>query len=97
MVSVPQRKAVARYLLSHYKVSQRHVSKLPGISTKALRYVPKRSSQDALHRRIAELAHSRVRYGYKRIHILLKREGIHVNRKRVHRLYCLEGLQLRAK
>ena len=40
---------------------------------------------------------TRVRYGYKRIHVLLKREGIHVNKKRVHRLYCLEGLQIRPR
>lgn len=96
-MSVPQRKAVARYLLSHYKVSQRRVCKLAKISSKALRYIPRRPPQDALRRRIVELAHSRVRYGYKRIHVLLKREGVHINRKRVHRLYCLEGLQLRAK
>jgi putative transposase len=42
-------------------------------------------------------AHARIRYGYKRIHILLKREGVHVNKKRVHRLYALEGLQLRPR
>jgi putative transposase len=38
-----------------------------------------------------------VRFGYRRVHILLKREGIQVNKKRVYRLYCLEGLQLRVK
>lgn len=42
-------------------------------------------------------SNTRIRYGYKRIHALLKREGIHVNKKRVHRLYCEEGLQLRSK
>ena len=44
--------------------------------------------------RIRELARSRVRYGYRRIHVLLKREGIGVNPKRVYRLYGLERLQL---
>ena len=52
---------------------------------------------EAFRKKIRELARSRVRYGYKRIHVLLKREGIHVNHKRVHRLYCLEGLQIKAK
>ena len=60
-------------------------------------YVSKRPPQEALRKRIVELARARVRYGYKRIHILLQREGIHVNKRRVHRLYCLEGLQLRSK
>jgi putative transposase len=45
--------------------------------------------------RIKELAAARVRYGYLRIHTILRREGWLVNHKRVHRLYCQEGLQLR--
>jgi putative transposase len=47
--------------------------------------------------RIRELALSRPRFGYLRIHILLNREGWKVNRKRVHRLYRLEGLQVRMR
>ena len=39
----------------------------------------------------------RIRYGYRRIHVLLRREGWKVNHKRVHRIYCLAGLNLRAK
>jgi putative transposase len=44
-----------------------------------------------------ELARSRPRYGYRRIHVLLRREGWRVNLKRVRRLYRLEGLQLRCR
>ena len=47
--------------------------------------------------RIKEIAAARVRYGYPRIHILLRREGWLVNRKRVYRLYREEGLSLRHK
>jgi len=47
--------------------------------------------------RIRELAHSRPRFGYERIHILLRREGWLVGRNRVHRLYRLEGLQVRMR
>jgi len=43
------------------------------------------------------MAQTRIRYGYQRIHVVLRREGWHVNRKRVHRLYRLEGLNLRHK
>ena len=43
------------------------------------------------------MAASRPRFGYERIHVLLRREGWQVNRKRVHRLYKLEGLQLRMR
>ena len=61
------------------------------------RYTSTRDEQVALRLRIKEIAAVRVRYGYKRIHILLKREGWKINHKRVHRLYCEEGLNLRAK
>lgn len=47
--------------------------------------------------RIKELAAVRVRYGYRRIHVLLQREGWAVNQKRVYRIYCEEGLNLRKK
>jgi len=47
--------------------------------------------------RLKDLAGARVRYGYRRLHILLKREGWQINHKRVYRLYKLEGLSLRLK
>jgi len=47
--------------------------------------------------RIKEIAAVRVRYGYKRIHVLLQREGWHINHKRVYRLYCEGGVNLRKK
>ena len=50
-----------------------------------------------IRRRIEEIASVRIRYGYRRIHVLLRREGWKVNHKRVHRIYCLAGLNLRAK
>jgi putative transposase len=56
-----------------------------------------KDKQIALRMRIREIAAVRVRYGYPRIHVLLRREGWHVNRKRVYRLYREEGLNLRAK
>jgi putative transposase len=53
--------------------------------------------QAVLRNRIREIAQTRARYGYRRIHIVLKREGWPVNVKRVRRLYGLEGLQMRHK
>ena len=47
--------------------------------------------------RIKEIAAVRIRYGYKRIHVLLQREGWRVNHKRVYRIYYEEGLNLRKK
>ena len=53
--------------------------------------------QAPLRMRIRELAMTRPRFGYLRIHVMLRREGWAINRKRVHRLYRLEGLQVRMR
>ena len=53
--------------------------------------------QSALRSRIRELAQARPRFGYLRIWVLLRREGWPVNRKRVRRLYRLDGLQVRMR
>jgi transposase InsO family protein len=57
----------------------------------------RRPEQAPLRQRIREIAEIRMRYGYRRITVLLHREGWHVNVKRVHRLYRLEGMQMRLK
>lgn len=61
------------------------------------RYKSVRPDQAPLRQRIREIAETRVRYGYRRIHVLLRREGWPINVKRVHRLYRMDGLNLRAK
>jgi putative transposase len=61
-------------------------------------YYRKRADpQTELRVRLKDLAGVRVRYGYRRLHVLLKREGWSINHKRVYRLYKLEGLSLRLK
>lgn len=62
-----------------------------------LYYRPRKDEQAFLRKRIKEIAATRTRYGYKRIHTLLQREGWKVNHKRIYRLYCEEGLQIRHK
>jgi putative transposase len=66
--------------------------------SRAAWYAPSRAKdQTALRLRIKDLAHARPRFGYQRICVLLRREGWAVNRKRVRRLYRLDGLQLRMR
>lgn len=57
-------------------------------------YRARRPAQEPLRRRLRELAQARVSYGYKRLHVLLRRDGWAVNLTRVHRLYREEGLAL---
>ncbi len=67
------------------------------IDTSLYHYKSKRGDQAALKARIKEIAATRVRYGYRRVHVLLRREGWPVNAKRIYRLYKEMGLQLRNK
>jgi putative transposase len=60
-------------------------------------YKFKRRDDTALRRRLHELAAIRVAYGSRRLHILLRRDGLKVNYKKVHRLYVEEGLQLKPR
>ena len=87
---------MVRYLCGQYGISEQHACRVVQVSRATVRYQARWPSQQALRQRIRDLAASRVRYGYKRLHVLLRREGIQVNHKRVHRMYCPEGLQLRA-
>ena len=91
-----KREAV-RWLQAQYDISERRGCKTVKLPRKTYRYKSKMSDQAPLRMRIKEIAASRVRYGYKRIHILLKREGWVVNHKRVYRIYCEEGLNVRSK
>jgi len=61
------------------------------------RYIAKKNENILLRMRILDIAAARVRYGYKRIHILLLREGWRINHKAVYRIYREEGLNLRYK
>jgi transposase InsO family protein len=60
-----------------------------------IRYRSRRPSDDALREKLRELAHQRRRFGYRRLHVLLRREGVTINRKKTQRLYREEGLSVR--
>jgi putative transposase len=61
------------------------------------RYESRRDPQEGLGRKLKDLAATYVRYGYRRLTVLLKREGWKVNAKRIYRLYREEGLIVRTK
>ena len=80
-----------------YRVSNRRACQVVQISQASYYYKPAPNRDQPLTLRMRDIAQTRVRYGYRRIHILLKREGLKDNLKRVYRLYCKEGLNLRRK
>jgi putative transposase len=78
-------------------VSQRRACEVLIFDPTSYRYKSQRPEQAILKTKIKEIAATRVRYGYRRIHVLLRREGFAVNHKRTRRLYNELGLQLRKK
>lgn len=68
-----------------------------GWSRTSHRYKSVADRQEVLRMRLKDLASVRIGYGYRRLHVLLRREGWIVNHKRVYRLYMEEGLGLRKK
>ena len=68
--------------------------RLAGLSRAAWYKRSVAKDQSMLSMRIRDIAHARPRFGYQRIHVMLRREGWPVNRKRIRRLYRLQGLQL---
>jgi putative transposase len=78
-------------------MSVRRACFLVNISSTVFRYQPKPGNDEALRKRLRELAEQRKRFGSPRLHIMLKREGLVANHKRTERLYREEGLVLRRK
>ena len=80
-----------------FRVSIRRACRGVPASRATYHYRSVRPPQEPLRKRIKELAETHMRYGCRRIHIVLQREGWRVNIKRVRRLYRLEDLQMRLK
>lgn len=84
-------------MIGTWGVSIRRACGLLRMAPKTYRYRSRRPGQAALETRIKEICATRARYGYRRVHVLLRREGWAINVKRVHRIYSGLGLQLRNK
>src|SRR5271163_4558732 len=89
------RRELGRWTQAAFVVSERRVSRLLPIQLATLRYRSRRDPQTALRMRLRELAANRVRFGYRRLTVLLRREGWAVNAKRIYRLYSKDGLAVR--
>jgi len=80
-----------------YEVSQRRACRVFEFSRSSYRYRSIADEQATLRIRLRDLAYARVSYGYRRLHVLLQREGWQVNHKRIYRIYKQEGLMMRPK
>lgn len=79
------------------RYNQKRACALAGIDPRVYRRVSKRPADTELRDRLKELSSERRRFGYRRLHILLKREGWDVNWKKLYRIYREEGLTVRKR
>ena len=80
-----------------YRRSERRACQLAGVGRSSCRYQARRREDEELRQRLRELAGERRRFGYRRLAVLLRREGWPVNHKRVYRIYGEEGLTVRRR
>jgi putative transposase len=97
-VTPTARRRAVGYLQATYQFSQRRACRLIQAHRTTMRYRHQRRADEAeLRQRLHTLAGQRPRWGYRRLHVLLQRERGVINRKRVYRLYRLEGLAVRRR
>src|ERR1700758_1603617 len=96
VTSAARREAVAHLRLA-FEVSERRACSTLGADRTSIRYRSIRPDDAAVRARLRELAAIRRRFGYRRLHVLLRREGIIINHKKLRRLYREERLQVRRR
>ena len=97
MVTPEAKRNAVRYLHESFGQSLRKLCILLGLSRASWNYKPKPDENEPIRKRLRELADERKRWGYRRLHYLLRREGFLINHKRTERLYRDENLMLRVK
>jgi putative transposase len=91
------RRLAATWAIKDKSYSQRRACALVGLQPKTYRYASRRPDDAPIRRRLRELALERRRFGYRRLHILLRREGVVLNHKKLYRLYREERLMVRKR
>jgi putative transposase len=98
MVTPAARRAAASFFRDRYGFSERRACRMASYSRSSYRRSSLREAADQpLRERLLELAAERPRFGYRRLHVMLLREGWQINRKRVYRVYRELGLAVRRK
>jgi len=84
-------------ICEEWKVSIRKVCGALEFDRSTFHYRSRKRDQAGIEARIKAICETRIRYGYRRVHVMLQREGWDINVKRTHRIYNELGLQLRNK
>ncbi len=97
MVTPGARREAVAHLRAEHAVSERRACLVLGADRASVRYRHRRGDDGTVRTKLRELAAERRRFGYRRLHVLLRREGIRINHKKLRRLYALERLQVRRR
>src|SRR5205085_1927242 len=97
VVTPAARREAAMQLRQAFQMSERRACLVLGTDRASVRYRAIRPDDGALRERLKALAQQRRRFGYRRLYVLLRREGELVNKKRVQRLYREERLSVRRR
>jgi putative transposase len=97
MVTPDAKRAAVAHLCEAHEVSQRRACAALKADRSSVRYVSRRGDDAELRTRIRDIATERRRFGYRRVHVLLQREGVQVNHKKLRRLYAEEKLQVKRR
>lgn len=97
MVTPAVRREAVAHLQTVHEMSERRACQVLECCRMSVRYQSVRSDDAPLRERMRAVAHERRRFGYRRIHVLLKREGFEVNHKRLFRLYVEEKLSVKRR
>lgn len=97
MVSPRQRRATVAWAEAAYQLTERRACRALVINRALIRYRSVKPDDAVLRRRLHELAKARPSFGAKRLHVMLRRDGLAINHKKVNRLYIEEGLQLKPR
>jgi putative transposase len=97
MVMPAARREAAAHLRRVHGVSQRRACQAIGADRSSIRYHSRRPDDGLIRSRLREIAAIRRRFGYRRLHLLLRREGLLLNHKKLRRLYAEERLQVRRR
>jgi len=92
VVSPQAKREATRHVMQMHPLGVTRACGLVGISRSLFRYQPRCTANASVTARLIELAADKRRYGYRRLHVLLRREGVAINRKRTYRLYREAGL-----
>src|SRR5436190_20597487 len=97
MVTPAAKREAVAHVCSAFELSERRACIMIGCVRMTVRYCSRRPQDTELRERLRALAHERRRFGYRRLHVLLRREGFVVNHKRLFRLYREERLMVRRR